>query len=265
MTHHWFIGDIHGCLDALERLEARAVKRSEHHGADVHFVSVGDLVDRGPDSAGVVRHFRVGDENGTHSAILGNHEEMFLRVVQHFRPDQFESFSPWVATGDLYRGASRRADWLSIDDFHEMSRLMWLAQGGTPTLKSFGVNPFDSDTWRLPLDDMKWLCGLGLLFECDTAVATHALIDADDLAVLRGATGVNEHIRDVVSGAMWRRALPEAAPDPRPHVSGHTPLKSVRRYKSRQIVRVDTGCFMGQRLSAWCPELDAVLSVPMEA
>ncbi|HEY8095008.1 MAG TPA: metallophosphoesterase [Methylobacter sp.] len=65
------IGDIHGCLEELDEL-IRSV-------GSMNVVSVGDLIDRGPDSLGVIRRFR---ENSWVS-VLGNHEEKALRWLRH--------------------------------------------------------------------------------------------------------------------------------------------------------------------------------------
>jgi serine/threonine protein phosphatase 1 len=65
MTRTLVIGDVHGCLESLEALLERAGTRSEDR-----VVSVGDLIHRGPDSAGVVRRMR---ELGAELA-LGSHE-----------------------------------------------------------------------------------------------------------------------------------------------------------------------------------------------
>src|SRR5947209_8595634 len=67
------IGDIHGCSRALDALLA-AVAPS----ADDLIITLGDYVDRGLDSAGVIdRLIRL---STTHSliALRGNHEEMML-------------------------------------------------------------------------------------------------------------------------------------------------------------------------------------------
>ena len=263
VRHHWFIGDIHGCLDALKRLEDKLRRVSEAAGAEPHFVSVGDLVDRGPDSAGVVAWFREGAEAGTHRAILGNHEEMMLRCVHAARPDTFDEvgFSPWVAVGPRTRESSPRRVWLTPHESTMLDRLMWLAQGGTPTLRSWGIDAHAPESWVIPVDDLAYLCSLPLVFECEGAIATHALVDADDLERVQEAGPMDATLREAVSRTMWRRSLPQSAPDRRIHVSGHTPLKRVRRYDGRRLIRVDTGCYLGRRLSAWSPELDRVVSV----
>jgi serine/threonine protein phosphatase 1 len=77
------IGDIHGCLDLLDDLLAQidADDRSRG-GAQTQLVFLGDLVDRGPDSAGVVqRLIELVGQRDTVRFILGNHEEIFLRAL----------------------------------------------------------------------------------------------------------------------------------------------------------------------------------------
>jgi serine/threonine protein phosphatase 1 len=85
------IGDIHGRLDLFETLiaaveadDAEAVK------ARTTVVLLGDLVDRGPDSAGVIARARQWKQHRRLHVLAGNHEEMFLLsfqkkdVLRHF-------------------------------------------------------------------------------------------------------------------------------------------------------------------------------------
>ena len=65
------VGDVHGCLDELLAL----IKKAGLTGDD-QVVLVGDLVAKGPDSAGVVAWAR---ESGA-SAVLGNHDDHILRA-----------------------------------------------------------------------------------------------------------------------------------------------------------------------------------------
>jgi len=67
------IGDVHGCLDELQALLARCGRAPEDR-----VVLVGDLVAKGPDSAGVVRWAR---ESGF-AAVLGNHDAHVLRACR---------------------------------------------------------------------------------------------------------------------------------------------------------------------------------------
>lgn len=68
------VGDIHGELEALERLLRRLGCDTEAATHDRHLVFVGDLVDRGPDSPGVVRLVQRLVEAGIASCVAGNHE-----------------------------------------------------------------------------------------------------------------------------------------------------------------------------------------------
>lgn len=69
------IGDVHGCSSELRQL----LQRLGPKGPGDHIVFVGDLVDKGPDSAGVVRMARKLAEAVRVTLVLGNHEETLLR------------------------------------------------------------------------------------------------------------------------------------------------------------------------------------------
>jgi hypothetical protein len=70
-----FIGDVHGSLDELRNLIAALDLRH-----DDRLIFVGDLVDKGPNSLGVLRHVKllVGLYPGS-VVVAGNHEEKTLR------------------------------------------------------------------------------------------------------------------------------------------------------------------------------------------
>jgi serine/threonine protein phosphatase 1 len=76
------IGDVHGRLDLLKAL--RDVIEREIAAAPrlmCTVVLLGDLVDRGPDSAGVIAAARAWSERRRLHMLCGNHEEMFLRSL----------------------------------------------------------------------------------------------------------------------------------------------------------------------------------------
>ncbi len=101
------IGDIHGCSRALERLLEAVGPQPD----DI-FVPLGDLVDRGPDSRGVIDRILELERSCTVVPILGNHEEMMRMVLtQHAGPSD------------------------------------WLRYGGVATLESYG---FDGDLGVIP-------------------------------------------------------------------------------------------------------------------
>ncbi|SNY94138.1 Calcineurin-like phosphoesterase [Cohaesibacter sp. ES.047] len=75
-SRHIFIGDVHGMLDMLNHLLEEVAPRPEDT-----VIFVGDLVDKGPDPAGVVRRVRQLVRAAPFRTILveGNHEEVYLR------------------------------------------------------------------------------------------------------------------------------------------------------------------------------------------
>ena len=90
-TRYYVIGDIHGRLDLFDamiaEIETDDVARAD---GETHVVLLGDLVDRGPDSAGVVARTRAWQAQRSVRVLAGNHEEMFLdafekpEVLRHF-------------------------------------------------------------------------------------------------------------------------------------------------------------------------------------
>ncbi len=77
------IGDIHGRLDLLdELLEKIDADVAARKNADTQLIFLGDLVDRGPDSAGVIeRAMELARESDKVRFLMGNHEEMFLHAL----------------------------------------------------------------------------------------------------------------------------------------------------------------------------------------
>jgi serine/threonine protein phosphatase 1 len=77
------IGDIHGRLDLLEELLAKVHGDiASRPSRKVLLVFVGDLIDRGPNSAQVVERLRTYDHPGVRTMfLLGNHEEVLLRIL----------------------------------------------------------------------------------------------------------------------------------------------------------------------------------------
>jgi serine/threonine protein phosphatase 1 len=78
------IGDIHGRLDLLDDLLFRIdVDDRARGGARTQLIFLGDLVDRGPDSAGVVqRALELKQSGRAVRFLMGNHEEVFLKTLR---------------------------------------------------------------------------------------------------------------------------------------------------------------------------------------
>ena len=85
------IGDVHGRADLLEAMiEAIELDDASAARARSTVILLGDLVDRGPDSAKVLNLAKAWQEHRQVRILCGNHEEMFLEsfrrkdVLQHF-------------------------------------------------------------------------------------------------------------------------------------------------------------------------------------
>ncbi|MEU6947300.1 polynucleotide kinase-phosphatase [Streptomyces sp. NPDC046316] len=76
------IGDIHGCRSELETLLARLGYVDGHHPEGRTAVFVGDLVDRGPDSPGVLRRVMGMVAAGDALCVPGNHENKLGRWLK---------------------------------------------------------------------------------------------------------------------------------------------------------------------------------------
>lgn len=102
MKRTLIIGDIHGCYDELRDLFDAAALASD----DV-VVSVGDLVDRGPNPAEVVRWFRERGE-GSSVVLMGNHERKHVRNVLSYSQEitrvQFPSPQAYTDAVDWMKG-----------------------------------------------------------------------------------------------------------------------------------------------------------------
>jgi len=77
------VGDIHGRLDLFEDMIAQIeADDGARNDAETTVILLGDLVDRGPDSAGVIEAARQWQSRRTVRLLAGNHEEMFLRAME---------------------------------------------------------------------------------------------------------------------------------------------------------------------------------------
>jgi len=72
------IGDVHGCATAL-----RALLEAIQPSAGDTIVMLGDCVDRGPDSRGVIEQVLSLRDECRLVTLLGNHEEMMLNYLDH--------------------------------------------------------------------------------------------------------------------------------------------------------------------------------------
>ena len=84
------IGDIHGCLAALETLLAAI-----QPGPEDTLIALGDYVDRGPNVCGVIERLLLLQQQCHLISLLGNHEEMLLMVYD----GNAELYIDWLLYG----------------------------------------------------------------------------------------------------------------------------------------------------------------------
>lgn len=133
------VGDVHGDLAQLDRAIEGARRWAD--GRALRFVFLGDYVDRGPDSAGVIRRLVERTAEGD-VALKGNHEDMLLAA---------------------------------LSDADEDVRF-WIDNGGEPTLLSYGIDDV-IDARRLPEDHLDWMKRRPLSFDDGLRFYCHAGID----------------------------------------------------------------------------------------
>jgi serine/threonine protein phosphatase 1 len=204
MGRRLVIGDIHGCNQTLQQLLGEKIKISRED--QLYFL--GDYIDRGPDSKGVLDYLIHLKEQGFKLIFIrGNHEEMLI-----------ESLS-----SDTY--------------FHP-----WIYNGGGETLKSFGLS--QEEYLRLPGDGklpekyMEFLSHTTYYIELDKCFIVHAgfnfqddhpFLDMDAMIWSRNM----DYDRYKAKG--------------KPVIHGHTPtsLDSIRMTlfnPERTLINLDAGC-----------------------
>lgn len=212
------IGDIHGCVDLLRLLIDRI---DEHERAlppavATHLVLVGDLIDRGPDSAGVLemaQSLQVSRPNV--SVLLGNHEQVLLDVLGG-------------VTAALHA---------------------WLDFGGEETLTSFGVpiptggvDPRDTIAAlreAVPPQTVAWLHDLPLSVRSGDYFFCHA-------GLRPGVPLMRQNREDL----LWIREdfLASEADHGVVVVHGHSVVHTVEQRANR--IGIDTGAYASNRLTA---------------
>ena len=224
-----FIGDIQGCSGELRRL----LDRVRFDPATDDLQPVGDFVNRGPDSAGVLRLMREVGAGG----VLGNHDLHLLRVAAGE-----ESRKPRDTIDDVLDAPDRKQllAWLESRPFVRTWRDVVLVHAG--------LHP----RWR---DPRKVLGGLHAL-DSDPA--------AEFVTHVRYCTPSGRRPRrdDRDPGppyAPWFR-FTRLRNDHRTVVFGHWSARGL--VVEPHLRGLDTGCVWGGALTAWIAEEDRLVDVP---
>jgi len=208
------VGDIHGRADLLQRLHARmdADWQARHvvGGLERRLeIYLGDYVDRGRDSAGVIAMLRERSRVSAVMPLMGNHESILLQFLDG-------------------RIADRE----------------WLDWGGAATALSYGVNPAREPVLSaalaraVPLEDVQFLRALRLSFRYGPYFFAHA-------GVAPNRT-LDEQAEDDL---LWIRKvfLDHTGSFGAIVVHGHTPKDEPELRPNR--INLDTGAYATHRLS----------------
>lgn len=199
------VGDIHGRLDLMvalaEAIEADDRARGQ---ADTTVILLGDLVDRGLDSAGVIQAARLWAQQRHVRFIAGNHEEMFLdsledvETLRHFiRYGGRETLLSYPIAKDDYlaaevedlqvmmRNAVPREDIEFLSSFEDMIRI------GDYTFVHAGVHPeIEMDQQRT--SHLRWIREPFLSHAGDLgSVVVHGHSITEEAQVLANRIGID--------------------------------------------------------------------------
>lgn len=212
------IGDVHGHLEKLKAVHARIeADLAERPAASHAIVHIGDYVDRGPASRGVIDFLIAGEDRGEPWInLMGNHDRMMLRFLE----------SPGGR------------------DSQNNPRFFWLHQrvGGAATLRSYGLDVSDGVTEA---------AGAGLFDLARDAVPERHVVFLEGLAsswAWRNYFFAHAGVRPGVpledqsdDDLLWIRDsfLKSRARHRAVIVHGHTPVEKVEDHGNR--IAIDTG------------------------
>lgn len=212
------IGDIHGRLDLLDKILKRIdADHAARAPAERHIVLLGDLIDRGPDSAGVVERIRQLCQSDPHvHCLMGNHEEILIRAI----------------------------------DGDDKALRLFCRIGGRETLISYGVTPEEYERLDyaeveerlgqvIPADHHAFLSGLHEILIMGDYVFVHAGI-RPGIPLAEQKPAETRWIRDPF--------LDHRAPLEKMVVHGHTVADEAEILPHR--IGIDTGAYHSDRLTA---------------
>jgi serine/threonine protein phosphatase 1 len=213
------IGDVHGCLDRLVALHWRiAADLAARPVRESVLIHVGDYVDRGPDSAGVIWLLAgtVAPPVTRRIDLMGNHELMMLDSL--------------------------------VNDNRQAAEV-WMSNGGQATLASYGVQVpgVQPQDWAraVPQAHLDWMATLDLTHREGDYLFVHAGI--------RPGRPLRHQTRDDV---LWIREPFLSDRETRDFVvvHGHTPVEEPEIFANR--IGIDTGAVMGGKLTCVVLESD---------
>lgn len=198
------IGDIHGRLDKL--IELLDIIKPQ---SDDQLIFLGDYIDRGKDSKNVIdRLIKLSHETNC-IFLKGNHEDMFLYY--------------YLGRKDPY---------------------LFLFNGGSSTLESYGIKPFtENDKKLIPKEHMQFFDNLELIHEDDNYIYVHA-----------GLNPFNKPNEQSEFDLLWIRTIfinnSCEFITKKKIIFGHTSKENFTPWIMNDKIGIDTGCVFGGPLTA---------------
>lgn len=211
------ITDIHGCLDLLRLLVQKCVDCAAQNGdANPLFVFLGDYIDKGPESAGVIAYLRDLERKADIRCLRGNHDQMFIEAIKY-----------------------------SVMDDLSLNAGAFLS-----TAKSYGFNHPDLDMDLIEamrndervLEDVEWLDALPYSWEDAYRYFVHAGINpyiALDRQPNFDRLWIRDHFLNYIE-----------APFPKIIVHGHTPHYGDPCFPHNNRINLDTYAYKSGVLTA---------------
>lgn len=218
----YVIGDIHGQLGLLKAAHQRIAGDDAAHGGGGRVVHVGDLVDRGPDSRGVIEYLMQGQRDGRDWIVLkGNHDRFLSRFVRE--PGWID---PGLASG---------RHWL---DHGSLGAAQTLASYGVDIAGRSHADILETALQAVPEAHLRWLDELPLWHVLPQALIVHA-------GIRPGVPMTRQSAQDL----LWIRQgfLDDRTDHGTLIVHGHSVVERVTHYGNR--LAVDTGAAYSGPLS----------------
>ena len=213
------VGDVHGCLNLLQRLEKEIAEDMTGREASRRVVVyLGDYIDRGPDSRGVIEHLATRPLAGCESVhLLGNHDRWMLDFLE-----------------DPSNGQA------------------WLMNGARATLASYGVGDVGGADMRSQLMGLRDALDRALPEHHREFVRRlrHSHEEGDYFFAHAGVRPGVPLAEQDPNDLLWIREefLYSDQDFGKVVVHGHTPGHTPESHRNR--IAVDTGAFMSGRLTA---------------
>ena len=208
----WVIPDVHGCLLTLRTLISELIELRK----DDTLIFLGDLIDRGPNSKGVIDFIMKLVEDGIKTHVIkGNHEDYLAKVYRD----------------ELAKSGMRKMFGLKSVSYRE-----WMLYGGEETLQSFNA----VNVSEIPLKYIEWIESLDYYMKWKNFLIVHA-----------GFNFENDDIFSDTQSMMWIREYkidPEKLGNNK-IIHGHVPVSLDFIYQSInsnsfRFIDIDNGVYL---------------------